>query len=221
MSKTNQERFIYLNVNLISKIEALSIIKELYFKKMFAISKTKISSKFKSFTSIIFTLWVSANTLHAQSNCCNNDTIYFENYIDCPICLEISCIDTINNTTYLLSIQIINDSTGYNNSQLLFTSCPNSCNTIFPKNYIVCGGPQSPQTGKIILPTNSCITCDYLKFTIKKIGNTILTPELTLFSPGNNTTTYINSPCCSHITTPNAELSFDCTLKKLTIKCVN
>ena len=171
---------------------------------------------------LIFTLLFMNKTSLAQANCCNNDTIYFENYIDCPICIEVSCIDSTSMTISPLPVEIINDSTGYNNSNLLLLSCPpNNCNTNFTVGYILCGGPNGPQTGKIVLPSGTCTFCNHLKFTVKKIGSTILTPELSVTSPGTNTSTYINSPCCSILNQPNAELTFDCSSNKLTLKCVN
>jgi hypothetical protein len=36
-----------------------------------------------------------SNKSWAQANCLNNDTLYFDNQVDGPICLSIECANTI------------------------------------------------------------------------------------------------------------------------------
>jgi hypothetical protein len=174
-----------------------------------------------SILKLLFILFLSWNgRLFAQSTCCNNDTIYFENYIDCPICIKVDCLDPNSGSTIPTSVIIQNDSTGYNNSGLLFVSCPyNNCNYPFTSGYLICGGDSIPQTGQIIILNNDCLNCPALKFTISKIGNTIITPQISVNTSTTNSAILNNSPCCSVQQNPNLEMTFDCSSNTLILKC--
>ncbi len=189
-----------------------SIFKQTISKEKHSISKLK---------GLILLLLLLATKLNAQSNCCNNDTIYFENYVDCPICIQVDCLDPVSGSTIPTSVLIENDSTGYNNSKLLFVSCPyNNCNYPYTSGYIICGGDPIPQTGQIVILNNDCQNCPALKFTITKIHNSILTPPISVNTATINSVILNNSNCCPSSIKPNLEMTFDCTSKTLTLKCL-
>ena len=156
------------------------------------------------------------NNAHAQVTCCNNDTIYFNNQVDCSICLEIDCFDPNTGGALPFSaVYIINDTP----TTVPYALCPNpSCPN---GQYISCGGPLSPQLGKIILTPNACELCPAIRFRVVQISTRVISPAVTVFSSsGPSTDVLNNSPCCPSSSTPNFELSFDCNTKTLTLKCI-
>lgn len=183
--------------------------------------KNSIKSQFKNICALAILIFtISTTKVEAQANCCNNDTIYFENHLDCPICIQVDCLDPNSGSTIPTSVVIENDSSGYNNSRLLFVSCPyNNCNYPYTSGYIICGGDSIPQTGQIIILNNDCQNCPALKFTITKINNTIISPPISVNTSSLNSAILNNSPCCSVPQKPNLEMTFDCTSNTLILKC--
>ena len=175
--------------------------------------KNSIKSQFKNICALAILIFtISTTKVEAQANCCNNDTIYFDNQVDCSICLKVECYDPNSGSTTPIPIII------YNDTPLAAkpVTCPNPC----LNNFISCGGPVSPQTGKIILPPNFCELCPSLKISIISTWNTPLTPPIFVFtSNGQNSDVVNNSNCCSSSSTPNLEMSFDCSTKTLYLKC--
>ncbi len=185
-----------------------SIFKQTISKETQTISKLK---------GLILSLLLLATKLNAQSNCCNNDTIYFDNQVDCPLCITIECFDPNTGSSILETPDTI-----MNNLPL--SSWPSNCppqNCRQSKGYIACGGPASPQLGKIILQNNPCERCPAFKFNLTQEYNNSIFPPLTIFSTGGpNSGLIMNSLCCPLSSYPNLEFSFDCNTKTLSFKCV-
>ncbi len=167
---------------------------------------------------LVLTLLSFSNKSWAQGNCCNNDTIYFINEVDCPICINIDCYDPNSGNSTPLYIYIINDS-----PQIAIPPpCPDpKCSINILKGYISCGSHINPQRGKILLtPNGQCENCPALKFTMYQLIFATIIPPLVVVSTDNPpSNTYMNSNCCDQ-STPNLQMSFDCTTKTLSLKCV-
>lgn len=159
-----------------------------------------------------------SNKSFSQSNCCNNDTIYFDNQVDCPICISIECGNPGP------SPGPVNELIKYIQNNLPLSSLPSNCPNPqcgFPIGYISCGGPISPQLGKIVLKPNQCELCPNLKISLTRVGSVSLSPPISVYTSGGPTTaTCYNCFCCSSSSTPNLEMSLDCTTKTLSLKCV-
>lgn len=178
---------------------------------------TSIFFKAVVIVSSFLTLLVS-NELKSQSNCCNNDTIYFDNQVDCAICIKIECFDPVTgNSTVLNSM----NARIKNNIPLsaLPAVCPDpGCSNDYLE-YIGCGGPTSPQLGKIIFTPHLCELCPALKISLTQLGSNIISPPLTVYtSNGPSFDNLLGSPCC-HQFTPNLKMEFDCATKLITFKC--
>jgi hypothetical protein len=159
--------------------------------------------------------FLPAIDLQSQT-CCNSDTIYFDNQVDCPLCIEVECYDPNTGlTTPILGVQIIN-----NLPLSAWPSvCPDPSCGPFTSGYIGCGGPPSPQLGKILIPSTYCNNCQYLKFKLTKVAWTAITPVSVYSSNGPNMATINQSNCC-HQFTPNLEMVFDCNTSTLSFKCI-
>lgn len=146
--------------------------------------------------------------------CCDADSfIYFNNQIDCSICLKVECVDPNSGVTSPIphytrpTLPLVADP----------ANCPDSCNS--GEDFLPCGSPSNPQTGKIIFPHNGCNNCTAFKFTIMSIGRNNVT-HISVNTVGSPSVDSIpNSPCCID-QTPNCQMSFDCVSHTLTIKCV-
>ena len=166
---------------------------------------------------LILTLLSFSNKSWAQGKCCNNDTIYFVNEVDCPICINMECYDPNSGTGTPLYIFIFNDTPLIANPP----ACPSLDCRPYTFAYISCGSNINPQRGKILItPPGNCQNCPALKFTLYQLNNIPLTPPLVVISSNNPpTNTYMNSNCCDQ-NTPNLQMSFDCATKTLSLKCV-
>jgi hypothetical protein len=178
--------------------------------------KNSIKSQFKNICALAILIFtISTTKVEAQANYCNNDTIYFDNQVDCPICITVECYDPNSGST-----NIINSVTITNNKPLM--SLPSNCPDLCPSSsgFISCGGPAGPQTGKIILPPNTCELCPALKFNLIQVFNSAPIPPISIFSSyGQSSALITNSICCPQTVSPNLEFSFDCTAKTLYLKC--
>src|SRR5574343_592334 len=128
---------------------------------------------------LTFLLGYVTNDLMSQT-CCNGDTIYFENHVDCPICLEIQCFDPSSNSTGPVLAEIENDSPGINN--LLYVSCPSGGCSRYLINYVLCGGDSIPQTGQIVLQNNACASCPAFRINLTKVNTNALVPPLVVYT---------------------------------------
>ncbi len=96
---------------------------------------------------------------------------------------------------------------------------PQNCSPTI--GYISCGGPAAPQTGIIILPSNTCELCPALKFNLIQVFNSTPMPPISIFSSfGPSSALINNSLCCPQTVSPNLEFSFDCNAKTLYLKCI-
>jgi hypothetical protein len=162
-----------------------------------------------------------SNKSFSQANCLNNDTLYFDNQVDGPICISIECANSVVSPG-MIPVPLIDEIK--NNFPLISqpTNCASNCSP-FSKGYISCGGPLGPQLGKIILKPNSGLSCQNLKISIVSVWNTTPFPTLSVYtSSGPTSVTYNNCAGCTTGggPTPNLEMTLDCTTKTLYLKCV-
>lgn len=159
-----------------------------------------------------------SNKSFSQANCCDNDTIYFDNQVDCPICISVECFDPNTGIATQLSLDtIINDSPMMSNS----SNCPDPHCKPFSRGYISCGGPVGPQLGKLVLFPNSCQDCPNLRIGLIQVGNVSPFPPIYVYTlAGPYTATFNNCPCCGNGPTPNLEMTLDCNTKTLSLKCI-
>ncbi len=159
-----------------------------------------------------------SNKSFSQANCCDNDTFYFDNQVDCPICITFECFDP--NTG--MATQFLID-TIINNTPLMSlpSKCPNPNCLPYSRGYISCGGPAGHQLGKIVLFPNSCELCPNIRIGLSQVGGVSPFPPVYLYTlAGPYLTTFNNCPCCPSSAAPNLEFSLDCTTKTLSLKCV-
>jgi hypothetical protein len=163
-----------------------------------------------------------SNKSWAQANCLNNDTLYFDNQVDGPICLSIECANTISSLG-MPPIELIDSIENHLPLMSLARNCPNPrCNNSY-RGYVSCGGPTGPQLGKIILKPNSGLNCQNLKISLVRVWNSSPFPSQSVFTAGGPTTvTYNNCAGCTTGggPTPNLEMTLDCNSKTLYLKCV-
>ncbi len=157
-----------------------------------------------------------SNKSFSQANCFNNDTLYFDNEVDIPICLSIEC--TSSSSVPVVPVSLID----FIQNDIPIRSQPSNCpNTCGSSGYISCGTPVGHQLGKIVLKHNSTLPCPNIKISIVQVLRSTLYPAASVYTLGGPTTAIINNCLgCGTGLTPNLEMTLDCNTKTLHLKCV-